>query len=203
MNTPPLPRVRQTLLLGALLASLGAISAQAAPASYRIDPEHLSIAFQVRHVGYADVIGLFLKAEGEFLYDEHTRELSTGRFVVEADSVFTNHDRRDRHLRDRDFLQTSRHPRIVFEATRYLPGDNGKGRLEGNLTLLGQTHPVVLETTLNKSAAYPFGHRKPTLGISARTTLLRSQWGMNYALKDDMVGDAVEMRFEFEAIRQD
>ena len=89
------------------------------------------------------------------------------------------------------------HPEIVFEATGFEPGmENGgrlDGRLSGNLTLLGQTHPVVLEVTLNKAATYPFGHRKHTLGISARTTIERSRWGMDYGVSRGMVGDAVQL----------
>ena len=72
----------------------------------------------------------------------------------------------------------------------------------GNLTLLGQTHRVELAVTLNKRAEYPFGHGRETLGISARTTLLRSQWGMDYGVADGLVGDEVVLQFELEGIRQ-
>ena len=69
------------------------------------------------------------------------------------------------------------------------------------LTLLGQTHPVALDVRLNKSGAYPFGHRKHTLGISASTTIKRSQWGMDYGVDRGMVGDEVKLNFEIEALR--
>ncbi|AWI81499.1 hypothetical protein CEW87_20330 [Parazoarcus communis] len=195
-------RLSSKLLFALLLSAAGMPAALAAPQTYEIDPEHFSIGFQVQHVGYASVIGLFLEAGGQFVYDEDTRQLSSGRVVVAADSVFTNHKKRDGHLRDRDFLQAKRYPEIVFEASKFTPGENNTGKLEGMLTLRGETRPVVLDVTLNKAASYPFGHRKHTLGISARTTLLRSEWGMTYAVKDDMVSDQVEMRFELEAVRQ-
>lgn len=195
-------RFSSKLLFALLLSAAGMPGAMAAPQTYEIDPEHFSIGFQVQHVGYASVIGLFLEAGGQFVYDEDTRQLSSGRVVVAADSVFTNHKKRDGHLRDRDFLQAKRYPEIVFEAGKFTPGENNTGKLEGMLTLRGETRPVVLDVTLNKAASYPFGHRKHTLGISARTTLLRSEWGMTYAVKDDMVSDQVEMRFELEAVRQ-
>lgn len=191
-----------TLLLALLLCAGSARIALAAPQSYEIDPDHFSIGFQVGHVGYAKTIGMFLKGSGQFVYDEETRQLTSGRVVVAADSVFTNHKKRDGHLRDRDFLQATRHPEIVFEATRYTPGADGKGTLDGKLTLLGQTHPVSLDITLNKAAPYPFGHRKHTLGASATTTLKRSQWGMSYAVDNGFVDDEVHLMLEFEALRQ-
>ena len=199
--------IPRTLAATALAGVLGAAPAWAEPRSYTIDPDHFAIGFQVDHIGYADIIGMFLKASGRFEYDEAARTLKSGRVVVAADSVFSNHEARDRHLRDSDFLDAKKHPEIVFEATAFEPGGERDGRLEGRLagrlTLLGQTHPVVLDVTLNKAATYPFGHRKHTLGISARTTIERSRWGMDYGISRGMVGDAVELRFELEAMRDD
>ena len=197
--------ISRTLAATALAGVLGAAPAWAEPRSYTIDPDHFAIGFQIEHLGYADVIGMFLKGSGSFVYDEATRTLTSGRVVVAADSVFSNHKARDRHVRDSDFLDADSHPEIVFEATGFeTVTENGgrlEGRLKGNLTLLGQTHPVTLEVALNKAATYPFGHRKHTLGISARTTLQRSQWGMSYGVNNGMVGDEVLLSFEFEAMR--
>ena len=54
--------------------------------------------------------------------------------------------------------------------------------------------------TLNKVGAYPFGHKRETLGISARGTVKRSLYGMDYAIAGDLVGDDVALLIEFEAI---
>ncbi|WP_018411095.1 YceI family protein [Methyloversatilis thermotolerans] len=186
----------------AIAALLALPAAHAEPRTYDIDPDHFSIAFQVRHIGYADTLGLFLKGQGSFVYDEQTRKLSSGRVVVSADSVFTNHKARDKHVRDSDFLNADKFPDIVFEATGYEAGADGSGKLNGKLTLLGQTHPVTLDVKLNKAGPYPFGHKKHTLGISAKTTLKRSQWGMSYGVERGLVGDDVGLSFEFEAIQK-
>jgi polyisoprenoid-binding protein YceI len=188
-----------------LLALLSSAPLFAAPATYRIDPEHFSIAFRVEHIGFAKVIGQFTKATGEFVYDERTWLLRSGNVEVHASSVTTHHDARDAHLRNRDFLGSETHPLIRFVATSYRAGDqaNGKpGVLRGDLTLLGRTHPVELEVRLNKAAQYPFGHRQFTLGISATATIRRSLWGMTYGVANDLVGDEVELMFELEALRQ-
>ena len=198
-------RPRRGALVGiasALVMLAGAGSAHAEPHTYQIDAEHFGISFSVDHLGFADTLGLFLKAQGSFVYDEKTRVLSSGRVVVDAKSVFTNHDARDKHVRDDDFLAAKAHPDIVFVADSYEPTSEEGGRLAGKLTLRGQTHPVVLDVVLNQSAVYPFGHGKPTLGVSASTTIKRSKWGMTYAIEPPMVGDEVKLVFEFEAIRE-
>jgi polyisoprenoid-binding protein YceI len=189
-----------TRFLLALLVVLGPATLQAAPKTYRIDPEHFSIAFLIEHVGYANVIGQFLKAEGEFVYDEEAHTLQSGRVDVRADSVFSNHERRDAHVRSDDFLDAKAHPIVRFVAKSYQPEGASGGTLRGDLTLRGQTHPVELAVKLNKAAVYPFGHRKHTLGVSATTTLRRSAWGMDYGVKNGLVGDEVKLLFELEAL---
>lgn len=177
-------------------------SAVAEPRTFRIDPEHFSVGFLVEHVGYDRTLGMFLDAEGEFVYDDQTRDLQSARVEVSADSVFTNHEERDEHLRSEDFLDAESYPEVVFEATGFEPTGENSGKLTGDLTLLGKTRSITLDVTVNKAAKYPFGHGEYTLGVSARTTIERSRWGMTYAVEDGLVGDKVELLLEFEAIRQ-
>jgi polyisoprenoid-binding protein YceI len=184
------------------LLALGVVPASAEMADWEIDAEHFSIAFEAGHIGYQQQLGFFLEASGNFRYDTETQELSAGRVEVVADSIFSNNGARDNHLKGRDFLNARRNPLIVFEATEFVAKGNDAGILSGNLTMIGETHPVELKMSLNKLARYPFGHRKETLGISASTTINRSQWGMDYGVANDMVGDLVRLRFEFEAMRQ-
>lgn len=201
-TTHPLLQHLYRPLLVALAFGTFSATAHAEPHTYDIDPDHFSIGFGVAHIGYADILGLFLKGKGSFVYDEQTRKLSSGRVVVSADSVFSNHKARDNHIRENDFLDAKQHPDIVFEATGYETTSATAGKLTGKLTLLGQTRPVTLDVTLNKAASYPFGHKKHTLGLSARTTIRRSEWGMTYGVEKGLVGDEVALTFELEAIRK-
>ena len=172
-------------------------------AEWAIDPEHFSIGFEAGHIGYQKQLGLFLEGAGSFLYDPESNEFGSGRVEIQAGSVFTNHDDRDDHLKGRDFLNVRRNPLIVFEASGFTTMDNGAtGQLSGMLTMLGESHPVTLDVTINKRARYPFGHRRETMGISAHTTINRSVWGMDYGVGNNMVGDEVTLRFELEALQQ-
>lgn len=190
----------------ALLVLLFTNQVNAEAADWAIDPEHFSIVFGAEHAGYQQQMGMFLEGSGSFNYDPETRQLNSGRVEIEAASLFTNHEDRDDHLKGRDFLNVRRNPLIVFESTGFTSEEGADGvvtgTLSGNLTLIGETNPVDLMVTINKQARYPFGHRKETLGISAHTTINRSEWGMNYGVSNNLVGDAVTLRFEFEGIRQ-
>ncbi len=193
--------VSAVLVLAALAGVASMRGAAAEPARYRIDPEHLSIGFLVSHIGYADTLGMFLRGDGGFTFDEQAPALSDLRVTIDAASVFTNHQRRDEHLRGDSFLDVERHPAIVFAGTGAERTGERTGRITGDLTLLGVTRPVTLDVTWNKSGAYPFGSNY-VIGISARGTVRRSEFGMTYAVANGWVGDEVQVIIEAEAIRQ-
>ncbi|MCB5200717.1 YceI family protein [Loktanella sp. TSTF-M6] len=183
-----------------LLALADTVSAE--PARFELDPAHTTIAFLVDHVGYAATLGLFAEVSGGFTYDTETQELSDLEVTVRTQSVETLNDARDEHVRSGDFLAVADHPDMVFTADGGVPSDATSGTVTGDLTLLGQTHPLTLDVTLNKAEAYPFGHGRFTLGISARGSLQRSQWGMVYGVDNGLVGDTVTLIIETEAMRE-
>lgn len=189
-----------TCLLLALFASNARV-ATAEPATFEVDDEHFSMVFEIMHIGYAPVMGVFRNVEGEFVYDEESRELISGTLKFQSKSVFTNHEKRDSHLTGKDFLNSSTYPDITFTVTRYKATGESTGVVTGDLNMLGQTKPVELDVTLNKAAEYPIGHKDYTLGISAKTSLKRSDWGMTYGLDPALVGDEVKLRFGFEAVK--
>lgn len=195
--------MRSTPVLAALTAALLAAPARAEPIEWKIDPEHTTIAFLVEHIGYARLLGQFTEVEGSFTYDPEAQSLGQVDVTIDAASVWTDNERRDNHVRDDDFLNVDEYPEITFTAEGGEVTGENTGTVTGDLTILGQTRPVTLDVTLNKDAPYPFGHEKRTLGISVRGTVVRSDYGMDYAVANGLVGDEVDLLIEFEAIAQD
>lgn len=189
-------------VLVGLLSNL-ATAALAEPRKFTLDPEHTSITFFTHHLGFADIAGMFLESEGSFTFDEAARTLSDLRIVVKTASVFTNHAARDEHLRGPDFLNAAEFPEMVFEGRNAQPLGNGRGRVEGDLTLLGVTRPITFEATLNKSGNYPFGDGHYAIGIDATGAFRRSEFGMTYGVENDWVGDEIRIVLGFEAKRQE
>lgn len=187
--------------ISALCLTLTNSPAMAEPEKYELDPDHTSIAFMTMHIGYAKVIGLFREASGSFTFDEDALNLSDVKVTIETDSVYTNHEKRDQHLRSPDFLNSAEFPEMTFVGTSTEKLSDSEGIVHGELTMLGQTHPLSLKVTFNKVGAYPFGDNY-SVGVSARGTVVRSQYGMTYAVENGWVGDEIDLMLEFEAIRQ-
>lgn len=173
----------------------------AAPAEYTLDPAHTVVMFDVLHIGFAPTIGIFENVEGSFTYDMETQKLSDVSVSIASKSVSTFHTARDKHVKNADFLNVGKHPEIKFVATGSKPTSATTGTVTGDLTILGKTHPITLNVSLNKAATYPFGHKSFVLGLSLTGEVQRSRYGMDYAVAGGIVGDTVKIRIETEAIQ--
>ena len=186
-----------------ILLILLPLTVWASEEEYIIDKSHFSIGFLVEHVGYAKTLGMFRDIDGSYIHDVKNKKINDINIVINTDSVFTNDEKRDEHLKSPDFLHVDKYPEMVFKATN-IKINNDETIINGNLTLLGITRPLVLTGKINKIGKYPFGGIiKPyVMGISAKGTIKRSDHAMMYAIKDNLVGDEIELIIEFEARRQ-
>jgi len=191
----------RSLTLAALLLGLSVPAARAEMVRYDLDPDHVVVAFLVKHIGYENVLGTFAGVTGHFLFDPETRTLGAVEVSVGADTVDTRHEARDGHVKSADFLNVAAFPTITFTADGGTPRSETEGTVDGTVTILGVSKPLSLDVTLNKIAPYPFGHGKETVGISARGSLDRGAFGMSYGLAGEMVGDRIDLIIEAEAIR--
>ncbi|WP_300661899.1 YceI family protein [Hydrogenophaga sp.] len=198
----------KTAIVWAALAASSPLmisTAHAQAARYELDPDHITVAFLVDHIGYAKVLGLFRSARGSYRFDEATATLSEVRIEVETASVFSNQRKRDDHLKGPDFLNSGEFPKMVFTATSAKRTGDKTFDIGGQLELLGKSQPLTLQATWNKSAESPLGGPlgKPyVMGVSARGSFKRSAYGMNYAVANGWVGDDIPLIIEFEAVRK-
>jgi len=192
-------RVPYAILVCCLLTP--ALPARAEAARYELDPEHLTVAFLVDHIGYAKVLGMFRAARGSYSFDEASAALSNVRIEVDTLSVFSNFAKRDQHLKSADFLNSAEFPRMVFTAASAKRTGERSFEIAGQLELVGRSQPLTLTATWNKSGVSPID-KDYRMGVSARGSFKRSSYGMNYAVGNGWVGDEVPLIIEFEAVRK-
>jgi polyisoprenoid-binding protein YceI len=180
-------------------AILGAAPAAAAPATYTVDANHTSLYFRIDHVGYSRVWGRFDAMRGTIEFDPDAPANGGIALTIDAASVDTNHADRDDHLRSPDFLNAAEFPEIAFRSTAIEVTGEATAVVTGELTMLGVSRPVALVVTYNRMAPYPFADDQIRIGFSATGRIVRSDFGMTYAL--DALGDEVELFLEVEAFR--
>ncbi|TNG01202.1 MAG: polyisoprenoid-binding protein [Gammaproteobacteria bacterium] len=174
-------------------------SVYAAVEKYVFDTKHTQILFFVNHLGFSNSQGEFHDYDGNFSFDQNDWMKSKVEIDIRTRSIDMDDHAWDKHMRDKDFFNVTKYPTMHFKSTRVEQINNKKGKLHGELTLLGITRPVSLDFTFNKSGVHPKS-KKFVAGFSATTIIKRSEFGMNYGIP--AVSDEVQIRLEVEGIRQ-
>ena len=178
------------------------VSAQEAPAAesgtFAIDESHVHAAFKVSHLGFSETVGGFDKISGSFTLNGDDLAASSVNVTIDTASIDSGWDARDEHLRGDDFLKVAEYPEMTFTSTAVEVTGDTTASVTGDLTLLGQTHPVTLDVTFNQAGKHPFSG-KYVAGFSATGTLDRTVWGMEYGVP--AIGKDVALIIEVEGIR--
>ena len=175
-----------------------------ATTKWDFDLSHSSIEFWVRHLMVAKVRGRFGAWEGSLEFDEEDPSRAKVNVDIEANSIDTRDEARDKHLRSADFLDVEGHPKLHFESTKVERRDAKNYRVQGNLVVRGHSEPVVLEVEYGGRVKDPWGGERVV--FSARSSVDRKKFGLNWnqALEAGgvLVGDKVEIELEIEAVRK-
>ncbi|NBD95536.1 MAG: YceI family protein [Gammaproteobacteria bacterium] len=168
---------------------------------YAIDTRgaHAFVQFRIPHLGFSWLYGRFNEFDGHFTFDPDNPENSEVEVTIQTASVDSNHERRDNHLRNEDFLDVDEHPEAHFRSTgfRHIKGD--RYELTGDFTLRGQTRPVEIEVEHIGAGEDPWGGYRR--GFSGRTSFALADFGIDYDLGPD--SRVVEIILDIEGIRQD
>jgi len=171
--------------------------------SYGLDLSHSQVGFSVKHMMVSKVKGKFDFYEGEIEFDEKTMQFTKLKGVIDTESVNTDNERRDEHLRSADFFDAKNHPQITFEMTGYKGNAEG-GKMEGILNIRGIAKPVTLDVEMGGLVKDFQG--KQRLGFTLEGSVNRHDYGLewNRALETGgvVVGDMVKMQIEIEAIER-
>ncbi|MCS6896588.1 MAG: YceI family protein, partial [Nitrospira sp.] len=148
---------------------------RAETARWNIDPDHSLIEFRVAHMMVSKTTGRFLDYRGFVEMDADAKTFKAIEAVIVAASINTNHEKRDAHLRNEDFLDVQRYPTMTYKMKRYdKQGD--RYSVVGDFTLRGVTKEIVLVGTFNGVSQDPWGNMRA--GFSAEGKLNRKDFGM-------------------------
>lgn len=188
-----------TVLLAAIMIYLSPAAAFAAD-KYEFDKAHTNILFYVNHLGFSDMVGRFTDYDGYFTFDEKKPEESKVEITLKPAGIKTSSDKLDSKLQGDDFFKSAQFPEIKFtNSSIKVTGDNS-GELQGTLTMLGVSRPLVLLVHFNKAGYHPISNQY-VAGFTASAKIIRSEFGMNSYLP--MVGDDVRIEVQTEGVNLD
>ncbi|MEU6853597.1 YceI family protein [Actinacidiphila alni] len=163
---------------------------------WTIDAVHSDVSFFVRHLGVSKVRGSFATFEGTIETAENPLD-SKVEAVIKTNSVSTNNEMRDNHVRSADFLDVEQFPEMTFTSTAIRPQTAELFEVDGELTLHGVTRTVTLKLELNGFGTHYEGHA--IAGFSAATEISRSDFGVTGGAAGAAVSDKIRIALEIEA----
>lgn len=174
-------------------------------ARYIVDPSHSTVGFTVRHAGIGKTRGFFSEFSGEIeMPNADSVEGLHASGKILAETVNTNNNDRDTHLRSPDFFDIENFPTWTFTSTG-AAGTLEDFVLSGDLTIHGVTQPVELEVTFEGAAVDPFGVER--VAFEASTTLSRKSFDLTWNAVMEaggvLVSDKIVVNLEIEAIKED
>ncbi len=184
------------VVLGALL-----VAPPVWATSYTIDQDHSAVTFKIRHL-FSYVRGTFNDFDGTFEYVPGAPDQWKAQAVIRAASIDTRVEKRDTHLRSKDFFDVERHPALTFTSTGVSDATQTSAKLQGLLTIHGVEKPIVLDLAVHGEGKDPWGNQRS--GFTATTTINRKEFGLtwNEAVETGqwLVGDEVEITLEIEGM---
>ncbi|MBE1160369.1 YceI family protein [Dyella acidiphila] len=168
-------RTFRYVMLAGLLGA--AMSAQAAPVTYQLDPGHTMVLFSWSHFGFSNPVADIGIANGTVVFDQADPAKSTVEVSMPLSNLDTHVPALDKHLKEADFFDADKYPTITFKSTSVQSLGGKHYKVTGDLTVHGVTKPVVLNATLNNVGPHPMTGAQ-SIGFNASGTLKRSDFGL-------------------------
>ena len=171
---------------------------------WKSDIQHSSVTFAVSHMMIAEVIGWIRKFDISIITSKADFSDAKVEAVLEANSIFTNIEARDKHLMSADFLDATSFPQIKFVSTQFKLLENKKIQVSGKLSIKDITLPIQIDAEYTGMQKDPWDNVKA--GFKASTSIRRTAFGLtwNQILGNGawLVGNDIKISFQGEFIKQ-
>lgn len=182
-------------LLTVVLAACGS-STFAQGITWTIDPVHTQATFQVKHLSMSNIRGGLSNITGSVVWDPKDVTKDSVNATLNAKTINTGSDYRDKYLKGEDFFNTDKYPTLTFRSTSVKKAGAGF-KVTGDLTLAGVTRSVVLD--VEGPAAPQKGPEGGLVsGLSATTTIKRADFNFGTKYPNAMVSDEIKITIDLE-----
>lgn len=169
-----------------------------------IDTTHSEVHFKVKHMMVSTVSGAFKNFEGGMESQGETPENAKIWFSADIDSIDTNNEQRDAHLKSDDFFNAEKYPSLTFSSSRMIKKSEGKYEMIGDLTIRDITKEIKLDVEYFGTAVDPYGQMKA--GFEINGAISRKAFGLKWnALTETggvVVSDDVKLVMNIQLVQE-
>lgn len=170
---------------------------------WTLDAAHSELTFKIKHMMISNVSGSFSKFDGTVSTEGDDLTTAKVNFTIQVDSISTNNEQRDGHLKSPDFFDTASYPTIDFVSTAFNKIDSENYKLEGNLTMHGVTNAVSLNVEYGGTGKDPWGNTRAGFTVEGKINRKDFGLGWNAALETGgvLVGEDVKLTAHVQFIK--
>jgi polyisoprenoid-binding protein YceI len=170
---------------------------------WSIDPTHSEVQFKVKHLVISTVTGSFDSYEGNIEVEGDDFENAKATFTADIDSISTNNDDRDQHLKSDDFFDAEEYPQLTFESTNFEKTGENQYKVTGDLTIRDVTKEIQLDVVHGGTVGDPYGNTKA--GFEVTGTINRKEFGLTWDAVTEagnvVVGDKIKLQLNVQFIK--
>jgi polyisoprenoid-binding protein YceI len=174
------------------------------PGRWVVDPVHSIVRATARHLALSRVEGRFTQFTGVIQVAERV-ERSSVEVTIDAASIHTGSEERDKHLRSADFLDIERFPHLTFRSEAVRQVGPAGWQVDGQLTIRDVTRPVPLDVSYLGCGPDPWGGTR--MALTATTQLVRRDFEINWNMGLPgglvVVGPTLRVDLDVQAVRED
>ena len=172
--------------------------------TWTLDPTHSELQFKIKHLMISTVTGQFRRFNATVETEADDFSNAKVQFETEVDSISTNNEQRDAHLKNGDFFDAAKYPSILFESEKMKKIETDEYKIEGNLTMHGVTKKIVLHAEFGGITKDPWGNTRT--GFSVTGKISRSEFGMSFGAVTEtgglLLGDEVKITANVQFVKQ-
>ena len=172
---------------------------------WSLDPTHSEVQFKVKHLMITTVTGYFkeFNVEAETT-DDQFNSIEQIIFTADVNSISTNNEQRDAHLKSAEFFDAEQFNKIRFEGNKLEKTGDGDYKLHGNLTIKGITKPFTADVEFGGIVVDPYGQTKA--GFTITDKISRKEFGLTWSAVTEagnvVVSDEIKLQAEIQLVKQ-
>ena len=170
--------------------------------TWTIDPNHSEVQFKVKHLAVSNVNGTFKTFQGNVTTENEDFDQAKIQLTIDANSIDTNHEQRDSHLKAPEFFDTQKFPEILFDGLLYRKNDGYE--LEGNLTIRDIVKHITLAVEFTGAGKGRMGDTRAGFEINGKIN--RKDFGIVLNILTEtgglVVGEEIKLHSDIELIKQ-
>lgn len=172
--------------------------------TWALDPTHSELQFKIKHLMISTVTGQFNKFSGTVETDGEDFSSAKVHFQAEVNSISTNNEQRDGHLKAGDFFDVENYPNLVFEGDKMEKSGEDEYKLHGTITMKGVSNKVVLNIEFGGITQDSWGNTKA--GFSVTGKINRGDYGISFGAVTEtgglVLGDEVKIIANVQFVKQ-